>query len=401
MKPQLSAVPDGKNDVDDYLKRVRKLASTISGASDRVEQDRRLPPDLLEALHGEGLFRLLLPKEYGGGEVDPSTFHQTISEIAQHDASTAWCICQGNGCAMAAAYADPAAAQEIWGNDPAGVLAWGPPGGSATAADEGASYRVNGSWSFASGMRHATWLGGHSTVTNPDGTPKKGPDGAPLIRTMLFPASQADVTDIWNVMGLKGTASDAFAVNDLAVPREFAVGRDLPEERRSEGLLYQFPATAMYSIGFSGTAIGIARSLLDAFKALAGDKTPRRMKSVLRNNGMIQMEVGLAEARLGAARAYILNELDDIWGAVQATGQLTVAQRMRIRLMTSFGIHEAKAVADSAYDMAGATAIFASSAFERRFRDIHTVTQQIQGRKANIQSVGSFLLGNDPDMSVI
>jgi hypothetical protein len=141
--------------------------------------------------------------------------------------------------------------------------------------------------------------------------------------------------------------------------------------------------------------------LLEAFKELAGEKTPRRMKSVLRENGMVQMEVGLCEARLGAARAFILNELADIWGSVLATGKLTVPQRMRIRLMTTYGIHEAKKTADAVYDLAGATAIFTSSVFERRFRDIHTVTQQVQGRKANIQSVGSFLLGNTPDMSVI
>jgi alkylation response protein AidB-like acyl-CoA dehydrogenase len=400
MALQQSTAQAEVNPAEDYLDRVRRVAPVIDGAADRIEQDRRLPPEVLDALHGEGLFRLLLPKRYGGSEVDPATFHLVISEVARHDASTAWCLCQGNGCAMAATYVTPEIAQEVWGNDPRAVLAWGPPG-KATAIDEGDHFRVTGKWSFASGMRHATWLGGHSVVADADGTPRTDEAGKPVVRTMLIPSSQVEKKDIWHVMGLRGTASDAFSVNDLSVPRAYTLMRGENQELFHETPLYIFPQTALYSIGFSGTAIGIARAMLESFKELAGEKTPLRMKGKLRENGLIQMEVGMGEARLNAARANVLSEVTDIWDEVQATGTLTVAQRMRIRLATTFGIHEAKAVADSVYDLAGATAIFASSVFERRFRDIHTVTQQVQGRKANIQSVGSFLLGNDPDMSVI
>lgn len=385
---------------DDYLERVRRVAPAIDAAAERIEQDRRLPTEVLDALHGEGLFRLLLPERYGGSEVDPATFHVVISEVARHDASTAWCLCQGNGCAMAAAYVAPDIAQEVWGKDPRAVLAWGPPG-KATAIDEGDHYRVTGNWSFASGMRHATWLGGHSVVAGPDGTPLTDEAGKPTIRTMLIPASKVEKKDIWHVMGLRGTASDAFSVKDLTVPRAHTLMRGENQELFHEAPLYVFPQTALYSIGFSGTAIGIARAMLESFKELAGEKTPLRMKGKLRENGMVQMDVGLGEARLNAARANILSEATDIWNEVRATGKLTVAQRMRIRLATTFGIHEAKAVADSAYHLAGATAIFNSNVFERRFRDIHSVTQQVQGRKANIQAVGSFLLGNEPDMTVI
>ena len=400
MSVRVSTAPAEKTVTEEYLSRVRSIAPIIAGASDRIDEGRRLTPEVVSALHGAGMYRLLLPKKFGGGEVDPATFHQVISEIAQYDASTAWCLGQGNGCAMAAAYVPAEIADRIWGQDPRAVLAWGPPG-KATAVDEGDHFRVTGTWSFASGMRHATWLGGHSTVVERDGTPRKGPNGGPMVRTMLIPFADAKVTDIWQVMGLRGTASDKFEVTDYRVPREHTLTRDDPLELHVETPLYRLPQTALYSIGFSGTAIGIARSMLESFKELAGEKTPRRMKNVLRENGMIQMEVGLAEARLNAARAYILHELADIWPAVQATGILTVPQRMRIRLMTTYGIHEAKKTADAVYDLAGATAIFKSSAFERKFRDIHTVTQQVQGRKTNIQAVGSFLLGNAPDMSVI
>jgi alkylation response protein AidB-like acyl-CoA dehydrogenase len=115
---------------------------------------------------------------------------------------------------------------------------------------------------------------------------------------------------------------------------------------------------------------------------------------------MVQYEVAQAEARVRAARAFVLSELRDIWQAVVATQALSIADRMRIRLATTFAIHEAKAAADAAYELAGATAIFIGNDFERRFRDLHTVTQQLQGRKAHLQSVGAFLLGLPPDLDI-
>jgi alkylation response protein AidB-like acyl-CoA dehydrogenase len=399
MASTVTTAPSEASVVEDYLKRVRGLAPAITAASEHIEKDRRLPPDLLEALHEAELFRMLLPKPFGGGEVHPACFHQVISEVAQYDASTAWCLGQGNGCAMTAAYLDPDVSEEIWGRDPRAVLAWGP--GKATIADEGDVWRVNASCAFASGMRHATWLGAHCHETEADGTVRKDADGKPIWRTALFRSDIPAVKDIWNVVGLRGTASDAYDVKDLEVDKRYTLHREKDYERRYKSHLYLFPATSLYSIGFSGVAIGIARSMLESFKELAGEKTPRRLPGVLGDNGIVQMEVGVGEARLTAARAYILSELDDIWSTVKETGQLTVPQRMRIRLMTTHGIHEAKAVGDAVYDLAGATAIFTSSIFERKFRDLHTVTQQVQGRKMNIQSVGSFLLGNAPDMSVI
>ena len=397
MAPRSSTAPAG-SDVD-YLDRVRDIAPIIDAGADQAERDRRLPADVLAALHDAGLFRLLLPRQFGGGEVDPMTFFRTIEAVARHDASTAWCLCQANGCAMTAAFLEPDVANEIWGNDPSGVVSWGPGKAEVVAQDGG--FRLNAECSFSSGMRHASWLGAHSVVLGADGEPERREDGRPVIRTMLFPANQATPFDIWDVIGLRATASDGFRVDDLAIPHDHSVSRDDPAERRIEAPLYQFHQTNLYATGFSGTAIGIARTMLESFKDLAMEKQPQRAKQVLRDNGMIQREVGEAEARLGSARAFILSELDDIWSEVVQTGRLEIAQRMRIRLATTYGIHEAKAVADMAYDAAGATSIFTGHPMERRFRDIHTVTQQMQGRKSHLQTVGAYILGHDPDLSVV
>jgi alkylation response protein AidB-like acyl-CoA dehydrogenase len=74
-------------------------------------------------------------------------------------------------------------------------------------------------------------------------------------------------------------------------------------------------------------------------------------------------------------------------------------QRMDLRMATTFAIGEAKAVADVAWEVAGASAIFASSPFERRYRDLRTVTQQVQGRKSHLQDVGAYLMGLEPALA--
>ena len=397
MATSASPVAVERTDRDTYLDRVRELAPLIAESVESIEQNRRLAPDLLSALYGAGLFRLLLEKRFNGAEVKPSDFSAIIEEVAKHDASTAWCLCQANGCSMTASFLNDDVANKIWGNDPKGVLAWGP--GKSLAVPEGDGFRVNANCAFASGGRHATWIGTHSTVVDEKGEPILSEKGGKTFRTMLIPVDQIDWEDIWHVIGLRGTASDGYEIKDLYVPYEHSVHRDDPDERRTDNPLYLFRQTNLYASGFSGVAMGIAQSMIDAFAKLTLEKTPRMRKTTLSQNAVVQAEFARASIRLDAARNFLRSELDDIWAAVLRTGELTVEQRMRIRLATTHGIHEAKGAADAIYDAAGATAIFTSGPYERRFRDLHTVTQQMQGRKAHYETVGAYLLGNEPDLS--
>jgi indole-3-acetate monooxygenase len=377
----------------DYVQRAREFAPELAAAAAEIECRRELPEPVVAALVERGFFRLLLPGSLGGAELLPASFVPVIEEIAKADASTAWCLNQASGCSMTAAYLDPAAAREIFGG-PRGILAWGPGPGKAWAVDGG--YRVTATFSFASGSHNATWLGCHVPVVEADGTPRLNCDGSPVIRTMLFPKSSAQVTEIWHVIGLKGTGSDRFSVEDLFVPERHTATRDV-EARREEGLLYRFSSLQLYAAGFAGVALGIARSTLDAFVGLARDKVPFRSGSTLRDNHLIQSQVAQAEARLCAARAFLLRSLDEITAEIERTGHITLDQRMDIRLASTFAIHQSLQVVDTAYHSAGSTAIFEENPFERRFRDIHTVSQQLQGRQEHFETVGQYLLGLEPD----
>src|SRR5215813_6852025 len=213
------------------IARAEALRSLVAAASDEIERDRRLPPALLDRLHEAELFRLLLPRSSKGIETDPITFFHVIETIAKADASTAWCLSQAGGCAMSAAYLDLPVAQAIFANDPRAVLAWGP-GPRVKAVECDGGYRVTGVWAFASGGRHATWLGAHCPIFQADGSPRLEDSGDQQERTMLVRSEDVEWTDIWNTVGLRGTASDQFALNGLFVPADHSITRQFDLECR-------------------------------------------------------------------------------------------------------------------------------------------------------------------------
>ena len=227
---------------------------------------------LLDRLHEAKLFRLLLPRSNDGIETDPVTFFHVIETISRGDASTAWCLSQAGGCAMTAAYLATEVAHDIFGKDPRAVLAWGP-GPRVKAIECEGGHKVTGTWAFASGGRHATWLGAHCPIFTPDGSPKLGPSGRRLERTFLVPAKDVDWTDIWHVVGLRGTGSDTVHVDDLFVDDAHAFTRDYAPGRVVSEPLYLFQSMQLYAGGFACVALGTARAAVDAFADLVRTKT--------------------------------------------------------------------------------------------------------------------------------
>jgi alkylation response protein AidB-like acyl-CoA dehydrogenase len=379
------------------IARAEAVRSAVAAASDEIEEGRRLPPALLDKLHEAELFRLLLPRSSNGIETDPVTFFHVIETIAQADASTAWCLSQAGGCAMSAAYLDLPVAQAIF-NDPRAVLAWGP-GPRVKAVECEGGYKVTGVWAFASGGRHATWLGAHCPIVKADGSPRLDDDGLQAERTMLVRSEDVEWTDIWNTVGLRGTASDQFALKDFFVRSDHSITREFERECREHGPLYRMGNGTCYQVGFAGVACGIARGALDCFLDLANNKIPRGNKSPIRDNAVVQSGLAQAEVNLRAARAYLLQSMAEIWKHLCAGSIITVEQRMTVRMASTHAIHRGREAVDFAYNAAGATAIFDTHPLERRFRDIHTVTQQLQGRLSHFETVGAWMLGADADLT--
>ncbi|TMK47670.1 MAG: acyl-CoA dehydrogenase [Alphaproteobacteria bacterium] len=372
----------------DLVERARALQPLISREADEIERTRRLTPAVTSALIENGLYRVLLPQSLGGAEAPLEIFMQMQEEIAKADASTAWCLGQCSVCAMTAAYLDPDAAGEIF-NTPPGILAWGAIAHEVHAVPGG--YRASARWDFASGSRQASWLGAHVRVVEADGSQRKKPSGAPEIRTILFPVTSATMYDVWDVIGLKGTGTDSYSVDNLFIPDKFAALRDDPSACREKGPLYKLTTNAVFGMGFAATAVGVARSTLDAAIELARSKQPQGL-AAMRDNSAVQGLIGRTEATLRAARAYLYATAGEVWRDLARGDPVTEAHRIALRIATTWTIHQSASVVDTAYHMTGATAVFAANPFERRFRDMHTIAQQIQARDTHYEDAGKVIL---------
>jgi alkylation response protein AidB-like acyl-CoA dehydrogenase len=240
-------------------------------------------------------------------------------------------------------------------------------------------------------------MGAHCHVTEADGSLRRNRHGKPTIRTLLFPAQQATLIDSWTVIGLRGTGSDSYSVADLFVPEALSTTREDPTLRRERGPLYAFTMQGLYATGVAAVALGTARAMLDALLALAVRKSPRGLER-LADSAVVQGEVARAEAKLGAARAYLSETLSAIYARADDVAPIDLPDRARVRLATANAIHAALDVAYVCYRAAGVDAIFPGGPFERRFRDIHTLSQQIQSRAQHFEAVGQILLGRPPEV---
>jgi indole-3-acetate monooxygenase len=374
------------------IERAQALSPLIASEADAIERNRRLTEPVVSALIENGLYRALLPQSVGGAEAPPEVFMQMLEEIAKADASTAWCLGQCNVCAMTSAYLDADTAREIF-TAPDSVLAWGAIAHAVQVVPGG--FRITARWDFASGSRQANWLGAHVQVLEADGTKRLRPNGVPEIRTIVFPATDATMYEVWDVIGLSGTGTDSYSVDNLFIPERFSALRDDVAALREQGSLYKFTTYTMFGLGFSALSLGLARATLDAAIDLARGKASVGQKA-MRENNAVQGLIGRTEGNWRAARAYIYGTAAEIWAEVKRTGVLTEEHRLALRLASTWTIHQATAVVDAAYHMAGATAVFRSNKFERRFRDMHAIAQQIQARDTHYEDAGRAILSGSP-----
>lgn len=372
------------------LEAARRLAPAIRAAADAIEAARELPAPLFEALADAGLFHLALPRAVGGAELDLPTYVRVIEELGRADASTAWTVNQFAIFATYAARMPPAVARAIWIDVPRATVANSPsPTGTAVVVPGG--YRVSGRQGFSTGCRHAAWIAAHAQVVE-DGRPRREPDGQPEARYLFVPAAQAELLDTWQVRGMRGTGTHDFAVHDVFVPAERTV-LSATAPLLDSGPLYRIPRTLLFAAGDAAAALGLARSALEAFRELAGAKTPRGMAAPLREQPRVQADLGRAEADLRSARAFLAEAVAAMWDHVSAGGTPTLDHRAVLRLATTHAIRLAARVVDTIYDDAGVTAVYEPHLLQRHFQDIHVITQHLQGRLAHYELVGRHWLG--------
>ncbi len=384
-----------QHDVAYYLKRAGPLAEKVAASADQIDSERQMPPDLAAELADDGFFRLLLPRSLGGAELAHPDFRRILRVFGQADASVAWCLNQNNVFSTNSVRMPEETAREIWGEQRA-VVTNGPPTSAAKAVLVEGGYRLSGQWNFSSGNDHATWIAALAPVGGPDQKQDASVnrDGA---RILLTPKKDVHILDLWQVQGLRGTGSFSFEVEDLFVPaaRSYEPGSPPAEE----GPLYKIPTGLLFGSGFATVALEVARKSLDIAVETAARRVPRQASTLLRNIPTTHRDIGQAEATWRSADAFLRRAADAVWEDAVGNPKLDMEKRIALRLASTHAIRMAAQVVDTAYSLCGAGAIFASNPIQRRFQDMHVITQHTQGSYSHYDTAGQFLLGLDPEGS--
>lgn len=375
---------------DSLVARARTAAEQIAPLSARIEAERRLPDVAVSALVKAGVFKLFVPRTFGGSESHPSAAIAMIEEIAKADGSAGWCTMIGVTSSLMSLHLDEDVAREIYGPDDAitcGVFA---PMGRATP--EGDGYRVTGRWPFASGCEHSKWRMGGTIVSNGGPPLELLPGGAPDVRSVLFRADETRVIDTWDTSGLRGTGSHDIEVTDVVVPRSrtFSLLTGTPKH---EGTT--LPFFGVLAAGVAAVGLGIARAAVDTFVTMAKTKTPPGSKRTLAHRDLVQLDVATAEAKLRSARAFLYEALDE------ATADVSLKTRARLRVAASHAATEAAAVTALMYQAGGGSAIYTKNPLQRHFRDAHVVTHHLMVSNTASLSAARVLLDLESDTTTL
>jgi alkylation response protein AidB-like acyl-CoA dehydrogenase len=253
---------------------------------------------------------------------------------------------------------------------------------------------VRGQWPYASGCQTADHFWGGCLLTDSGGEPLRF-DGQRISRQIVAPRAAYEVVETWEASGLCGSGSHDVVISDLFVPHDHITDVD-GTGMRVDTPLFRLPVRSRLAFNKVGVATGIARAALDAFERLANEKTPFREIELLRERPQAQMAMAEAEARLGAARAYVFETVGEMWAATCAGRPVTLRDQARVRLACSHCCAEAVHAVDLVAAQAGITASFPSSPLERAVRDVRVVPQHAMVAPGAIAAAGRVLLGLDP-----
>jgi alkylation response protein AidB-like acyl-CoA dehydrogenase len=382
----------------DPLVAARRLAPLVDAKRDRLDRERRLPDELVQAIGKAGLFGLWLPRAIGGPELVPCRLLEVVEELSRQDGSVGWCTAIAAGHSR---FAGALPVETAWGVFGSGrtVLA-GTLNATGRAVTVSGGYCVTGRWAYGSAIDHSSWVYGNC-VTYDGTSPLLGLDGAPSLRLCLFPRAQADVIDTWHVGGLRGTGSHDFQVTELFVPKERTIPLSgFSPEPTQPGALYATPMPTVFSSILAAILLGIARAAIDALAVLAVRKTPMGSATVLSEKALAQADLARAEACVRSGRAHLFDELGSLWQDVLCGREVTLYRRALVRLAACQAAHQAIEAVDLAYAAGGGTSICEDNRLERCFRDAHAAAQHFSiAPHSNLEPIGRVLLGLPPGMS--
>jgi indole-3-acetate monooxygenase len=371
------------------LAAARALAPLIAEQVPEMDRLRTLSAPVGEGMRSAGVFRMTLPPDWGGPELDPMQQFEVIEALSIADGSVGWCAYINSTSGYFTSFLDQAIARDLYPNPDIATGGMPVPVGRAERVAGG--YRLSGRWPFGSGVKHCGWMVCGAAV-HEDGERLRRPDGSPEPVNCFVGAEDFAVIETWDAMGLRATGSHDFAVEDLFVPEERCFDLFTTPVQRTTPLV-RFPT--MYLFNHSPVALGIAQGAIDAYAEVLGAKaTPW---GPLRDQEFARTALAEAQGHVDAARHSCLATLADIYATAEAGAPFTLDQRARFRLAITHAHRAAVTAVDGVFQAAGTSpAVRLPSRLERCFRDVHVANQHLIASPHTYGQIGAMLIGEDP-----
>jgi alkylation response protein AidB-like acyl-CoA dehydrogenase len=372
------------------LQRASSLEPAIRESVPFMESERCLPPALARKLMEAGVFRMGVPREYDGLEIDPAGQVRVVEELARIEGSVGWLSMISAAGSFRSAFIEPTAARRLFSSVESVLAGQIRPPQRADLVSGG--YRINGTFHFASGSRHASMMVCGCTVFE-NGAPRMH-GHHPEFRVMIAPMAEGRIIDVWHTTGMRGTGSNDVVMENVFVP--FEQSTTMLERPHASSPLYAFPP--LFLVSHAGVPLGIARSALDFVEELCVRK-PGNMPGakVMRDDAAVQETIASCEAQFGAARSYVYSTIDDLWATLCAGEKPSPKQRAQYRLMITYSHQAAKQIVTTLYDTAATSSIFRSGRLDRDMRDILTACQHRVVHLKMYRPAGRLLLGLESD----
>ena len=376
--------------MDQVLSRIAALAPMVARLAPDIEQGRRLPAELVSALKSARIYGMLVPRRYGGLELDAPSAFRAVAALARLDGSVGWNAMIGHIGALIPFLASPTLCEEIFQDGKDHVIAGsGQPVGTAERVPGG--WRVTGAWPFASGCQNAEWIVGTCAMME-GGSPIDASDGpGPMIRTCIMPAEHWEIRDTWHTFGLKGTGSHHVALTDVFVPDENFFEFPFGTSFAPDPIFGKFPEVVVLAHG--AVAVGIAEGAIMDLVELARTG----VKQLFMTTPLVETErfkEGLArlDADLMAARALLEAQITRVWQNPERAAAKDLA-RVAEQLQAAIWITSACVrVAEGCFELAGSRAVYESSSLQRRVRDLRVAAQHAAVHPRHYVTAGAAVL---------
>ena len=374
----------------ELLRRAKALIPLLREDQEETEQSGRVSDKLFDALTDAEIFKILLPRRYGGFEYGLDTFVDVGFEVARGCGSVGW-VNTVTGMYHVFLGMYPGKAQdEVWGENSRTVVAASfPPTGYLNSTANG--FYLTGFWSYCSGIDNCPWIIVAAKILSPDGT-DSGDKGYALV-----PTHEMQIIDDWQVVGLHGTGSKSVTCEKLFVPShrflalEDTMTGNPPGADHNAGDLYKIPLFSAMSCSLVAPIMGMAQGALDEFVQLTSDRTTRgaalSQPSPMAKLSGIQLKVGEAAASIDAARLLVDRDLKDIMATISEKRKLTIEQRARNKGDWGFAARLSVRAVDLLFQASGGGGLYSEGRLQRYWRDIHAASSHIS---MNWDAVGAL-----------